>query len=371
MKGLGVYRGLRVLVTGHTGFKGAWLCHWLSELGAKVAGLSLPPPTRPSLFQVLGLARRIEHHQGDIRDLGTIETILARFRPQAVFHLAAQAIVRAAYEGPKETFDSNVGGTVNILEAVRRHSAVQAVVVCTSDKCYENRSLARGYREEDPLGGRDPYSASKACAEIVARAYAVSYFSNKGPSLATVRAGNVIGGGDWARHRVVPDCVRAWSIGKPALIRHPSAIRPWQHVLEPISGYLELGTALLGVDKQSALDCAGEAFNFGPRSGGVYSVEDLVGGMIKFWPSARWRHAGIRPDMPENSVLRLDSSKARRLLGWSAILTFTEAVAMTSEWYLAHRRGGRDLGALTSEQTVRYLDLAAQRRKALGTYRSE
>lgn len=349
---LEIYRGLRVLVTGHTGFKGAWLSHWLLDLGAEVSGFSLSPPTRPSLFEVLGLGKRLRHRLGDVRDFKDLASALAGARPQLVFHLAAQPLVRKSYDAPKETFDVNLGGVVNLLEAVRRRPSVRAVVVCTSDKCYENSGSLWGYRECDPLGGKDPYSASKAAAELAARSYAVSFFGARGgPRVATVRAGNVIGGGDWARDRVVPDCVRAWEAGRPALLRHPRSVRPWQHVLEPLAGYLSLGEGLL----RGRPGLAGEAFNFGPPPGVDRPVAGLVEQLRRSWPRGAWRRAPARGGRPEAARLRLNSDKALALLGWSGVLDFEEAVGLTADWYRAHAGKTEDMRAFTTRQAAFYL----------------
>jgi CDP-glucose 4,6-dehydratase len=269
------FAGRRVLVTGHTGFKGAWLSLWLQRLGAEVMGYALPPPTDPSLFELAKLARRLDHVVGDVRDLDALLTAFDRHAPEVVFHLAAQPLVLRSYREPKETFDTNVGGTVNVLEAVRRTPSVKAVVVVTSDKCYENREWVFGYREDDAMGGHDPYSASKGAAELVTAAYRRSFFapdaSTRVVGLASARAGNVIGGGDFADDRILPDALRAVQAGKPLLVRNPGSTRPWQHVLDPLAGYLLLATRLLDDPGRYA-----EAFNFGPDLSGVSSVRELV-----------------------------------------------------------------------------------------------
>lgn len=352
----GVYKGRRVLVTGHTGFKGSWLCQWLLRLGAEVAGYSLHRPSDPCNFDVLGLEERMAHHTGDVRELAGVREVMSRFRPQFVFHLAAQAITRRSYDEPKVTFDTNLGGTVNLLEAVRESETVRAAVFITSDKCYENVEQARGYRESDRLGGKDPYSASKACAEIAISAYTRSFYLPQGRHIASTRAGNVIGGGDWAPDRIVPDCMRTWSAGKPALIRSPAATRPWQHVLEPLSGYLWLG-ARLAAGKGGV---NGEAFNFGPV--GDETVSELVGEMLKAWPGHTWvRDEAGAQGKHEAGLLKLDCAKARERLGWQPILSFSEIVRVTVEWYRGYYAGERDMARFTDEQIGAYEELARAR----------
>lgn len=353
----GIYKGRRVLVTGHTGFKGSWLSHWLLELGADVAGYSLFLPSDPCNFEVLGLERRLHHCVGDVRDMGAVQAAFDEFRPEIVFHLAAQAIVRTSYDQPKLTFDTNLGGTVNLLEAVRATKSVSTAVFITSDKCYENVEWEYGYRETDRLGGKDPYSASKACAEIAVSAYARS-FADSGKRIATTRAGNVIGGGDWAKDRVIPDCARAWAAGGAPLIRSPGATRPWQHVLEPLSGYLWLGACL----DSGREGMNGEAFNFGPRGEVNQPVSRLIEEMAKTWPGGTWS-----PDpeaisgKTEAGLLKLSCDKALHRLGWRPTLDFAETVAMTTEWYRAYYLGDADMLHLTNRQLDTYVRTAALR----------
>ncbi|MDR1360500.1 MAG: CDP-glucose 4,6-dehydratase [Deltaproteobacteria bacterium] len=359
----GLYAGRRVFLTGHTGFKGAWLTAWLLDLGAEVTGYSLDIPTSPSAFAQLGLERHIRHLAGDVRDREALARAMALARPEVVFHLAAQSLVRPAYENPGLTFETNALGTLNLLEAVRRAPEVRAVVCVTSDKCYRNDEWVFGYRETDPLGGQDPYSASKACAELVARSYFCSFFAN-GPAMATARAGNVIGGGDWARDRIIPDCARAWAEGEPALIRNPAATRPWQHVLEPLSGYLWLGARLLheacpsGASKArgpsgSALDK--ESFNFGPAAEVLATVAEVTAALGAHWPGFCTRPAPAgETQKQESSLLKLCCDKALALLGWKAVLSFAQAVRLTADWYRAYYEGKSDLRALTGEQIAGY-----------------
>ena len=267
-----IYKGKRVLITGHTGFKGSWLCSWLLDLGATIAGYSVDVPTEPSHFQALGLSDRIEHFQGDVRNKSSLKKTIGKFCPDIIFHLAAQSLVRKSYEDPVLTFETNSLGTLNLLDCLRDQPSVIATVIITSDKCYENVEWLWGYRENDRLGGKDPYSSSKACAELITKVYMESFFKEKGPNIATTRAGNVIGGGDWAIDRLVPDCVRAWSKKEEVVIRNPKATRPWQHVLEPLSGYLAVGQKLL----QGNSAVRNQSYNFGPTAKVNQSVGDLI-----------------------------------------------------------------------------------------------
>jgi CDP-glucose 4,6-dehydratase len=350
------YRGRRVLVTGHTGFKGSWLAHWLSRLGAEVAGYSLYIPSQPANFEVLGLEQRIAHHVGDVCEYGALAAVFAGFRPEVVFHLAAQAIVRTSYDEPKRTFDTNLGGTVNLLEALRATTSVRAAVIITSDKCYENVEWDWGYRETDRLGGKDPYSASKACAEIAISAYTRSFLAPAGKFIASTRAGNVIGGGDWAADRIVPDCMRAWAEGKPAELRSPHSTRPWQHVLEPIGGYLWLGSRLLAGDARAA----GEAFNFGPQAQVNHPVSQLVAEMANHWPGTAAKIvASETQQKAEAGLLKLDCDKALARLAWRPALAFEEGVRLTAEWYTRYYSGRNDMKALTDTQIDFYAKRAA------------
>jgi len=361
--GLNAYRGRRVLVTGHTGFKGSWLALWLAEAGAQVAGLSLPPPEGPGHFKAAGVQGRVAHREGDIRDLGAVEAVFAEHAPEVVFHLAAQALVIPSYADPKATFDTNVGGTVNVLECARASKSVRAVVIVTSDKCYENREWAYAYREDDALGGHDPYSASKGAAEIVVSAYRRSFFHEEGrPGLASARAGNVIGGGDWSPYRIVADCARALSAGEPILVRNPRSVRPWQHVLEPLGGYLALGAKLLAEPRRY-----GDAFNFGPAPGREVDVEELARLFASAWNAFTPQNPGsgfVRiddtarsPRVHEAGLLRLTCEKAAHELGWCPALSGRDAIRWTAEWYRAwHGSGRRDgeMAATTLRQIAEY-----------------
>ena len=350
------YRGKRILVTGHTGFKGGWLCLWLRQLGAEVTGVALHrPPQGPDMFHSVDLGGLVDHRIADIRDAAAFDAACADLRPDLVFHLAAQALVRPSYDDPVETFATNVTGTAVVLDAVRRLPSARGVVVVTSDKCYENREWEWPYRETDALGGADPYSASKGCTELVAAAFRRSYFSSPdGCQLATVRAGNVIGGGDNSLDRLLPDVVRATMAGTAVTIRNPASVRPWQHVLEPLAGYLMLGARLLGEDAPRFA----EAWNFGPSADGFIDVEEIARHFQRAWgPGVAQIAFGRRPDDPhEAGLLTLDSSKAHARLGWRPRLSTEEAVTMSAEWYRAYARGNADMRAFSEAQIARYSD---------------
>ena len=348
------YNGKRVLVTGHTGFKGSWLCEWLLSLGAEVHGLALPPPTKPSLFNQLKLAKRIKSHTiGDIRDLKTVLDTMRRVKPDFVFHLAAQPLVRLSYEKPVETFDANVMGTVHVLEAVRRTAGKRKVsVVCiTTDKCYENKETVRPYTEDDPMGGYDPYSCSKGCDELLISSYRRLFFGTPESNVwvASARAGNVIGGGDWALDRIVPDCMRALDRGKPILVRNKVSTRPWQHVLEPLGGYLTLGAALASRTRFNEV-CSG--FNFGPDPKANRSVKDLVKEILK-WRNGEWIDKSDPNAVHEAGLLNLDICKARRILSWKPKWGFDKTVEETVKWYGAVNDGERAV-AITQQQINEY-----------------
>lgn len=355
-----VFRGRKVLVTGHTGFKGGWLTSWLLDLGAEVAGYSDAVPTTPSLFEQNGLERRLEHHLGDVRDLDRLTKVIAEFRPDVVFHLAAQAIVSTSYRDPLGTFSTNVMGTATVMQALRAIDWPCAAVIITSDKCYENVEWPWGYRETDRLGGKDPYSASKGAAELAFHAFHHSYFPAGGPvRLASARAGNVIGGGDWAVDRIVVDCVKAWSGGGSVEIRSPRATRPWQHVLEPLSGYLALGASLVA---GSALH--GESYNFGPAAEQNRTVVELLTALGTAWGlEAGQPGYRVTDNIPfhEAGLLKLSCDKALADLRWQPTLTYGECVDMTGGWYRRVLREGADSFAVTTEQIRRYEALAAER----------
>lgn len=327
------FRDKTVLVTGHTGFKGSWLSIWLRELGARVMGLSLPePPTKPSNFQVCGLEQRVLDKRGDVRNFALLCDLISTHRPQVIFHLAAQPLVLTAYEDPRETFETNVMGTVNLLEAVRAtgggDGAVQAIVCVTTDKVYENREWVWGYRETDHLGGHDPYSASKAMAELAIAAFRRSFFAEGGPALASARAGNVIGGGDFADDRLIPDCMRALMADKPIVVRHPRYVRPWQHVLESLSGYLLLASRLLEEGPAFA-----EAWNFAPQETGGVTAQMVVEKVIALWGSGEWVSAEGDDAPKETQTLRLNWDKAANRLGWRPVYNWEQALVATVEWF--------------------------------------
>ncbi len=410
----GIYRGKRVLLTGHTGFKGAWLAEWLLALGADVTGFSLPAPTTPSLFEQLGLVARLRHIEGDVRDLAAVRSAVETARPDFVFHLAAQPLVRLSYEQPVETYATNVMGTVNVLEAVRLYQAellndrcslsgsatnnptiqqptpprgrTLAVVMITTDKSYENKEWVHSYREEDPMGGYDPYSSSKGAAELVIAAYRRSYFSAPDSlvKLASARAGNVIGGGDWALDRIVPDCIRALVRGETIPVRNKVATRPWQHVLEPLSGYLWLGAALAQASGSAGLRVEGlkgdsdsgtvqrlndstiqpscfpfplstysSAFNFGPALASNRTVAELVQEILKHWPG-QWVDKSDPHALHEAKLLNLATDKAHHFLNWAPAWPFAETIAKTVEWYRRAADPGVDVHALTTSQINAY-----------------
>lgn len=353
----GTFGSRRVFVTGHTGFKGSWLALWLIQLGAEVTGYALEPPTTPNMFESIGLREKISHIHGDVRDYDHLLAALQSCRPELVFHLAAQPLVRFSYQEPRLTYETNVMGTVNVLEAIRYTPSVRAAVNVTSDKCYENRELAVGYREEDPLGGRDPYSSSKGCSELVTAAYCRSFFApgSHGTAnrvaLASVRAGNVIGGGDWGVDRLVPDCVRALSRQEEIVLRYPQAIRPWQHVLDPLGGYLLLAARLW----QDGPSYAG-AWNLGPDGQVAWTVEKVVQEIISQWGGGSCRVDG-HPQPHEARWLQLDCRKARTHLGWRPQYDVREALSLSIDWYrrFYEQAAPAELYRLTESQIAAYL----------------
>jgi len=350
------FRNRRVLVTGHTGFKGAWLCEWLIQLGAKVAGLALSPPTNPSLFEQLSLGNRITHYDADVRSFGAVSMVIEEFQPEFIFHLAAQSLVRTSYAEPVDTYATNVMGTVNVLEALRKRQEPCTIVVVTTDKCYRNNEWDHGYRESDPLGGYDPYSSSKAACELVVSAYRNSFF-DRGKfdiRLASARAGNVMGGGDWALDRIVPDCMRALQGDDTIEVRNRHATRPWQHVLEPLSGYLWLAASLSQSDSPELLS---SSFNFGPNLDSNKSVQALVEAILRSWPGG-WSDRSD-PEAPhEAGRLNLSIEKAHHQLGWSPVWRFEETIRQTVEWYREVHQS-HDLAQLkTRNQMLAYVEAA-------------
>ena len=346
------WRGKRVLVTGHTGFKGSWLTLWLQSLGAKVIGFALDPSTEPSLFELARVHEGINDQRGDLRDLGALLEIIAETEPEIVLHLAAQPLVREGYRDPLGTYSSNVMGTLNLLEAIRQVGCVRACVLVTTDKVYANQEWLWPYREDEALGGHDPYSSSKACCELLAQSYAASFFpaekhAEHGLALATARAGNVLGGGDFAPERLIPDVLKAWTADEPVTLRYPQAVRPWQHALEPLAGYLQLAAGLY----EQGPAFAG-AWNFGPSEADMCSVGEVVELLASRWPQAR----GLRiepSDLHEAGLLRLDSSRARQLLVWQPRWSLQECLTHTLDWHLAWQNGD-DMRAITLGQLNLY-----------------
>lgn len=332
----GAFKGKVVWLSGHTGFKGTWLAEWLLRLGAKVHGFSLAPHTTPSLFDQTELAARMSHEIAEVRDAEAVRRSIQAVQPDFVFHLAAQALVRASYERPVETYATNVMGTAHVLEALRGLNKPCAVVMVTTDKCYENREWVYGYREDDPLGGFDPYSSSKAGAELVIAAYRRSFFREHPVRIASARAGNVIGGGDWAQDRIVPDCIRALQHNQPIQVRNPGATRPWQHVLEPLSGYLWLAALLHPASYVRLLAPApcplASAFNFGPGHDANRTVRELVEELLRHWPG-RWEDQSDPKAAHEAGLLQLSIDKAHAQLGWRPVWSFATAVEETVQWY--------------------------------------
>ena len=326
----GAYAGKKIFVTGHTGFKGSWLCEWLLQLGAEVTGYSLTPNTKPALFTQLGLKSRLHHIIGDIRDLPKLRRAIQTAKPDFVFHLAAQPLVRESYAQPVETFETNLIGTVNVLESLRGLKNSCAAVFITTDKCYENREHHRGYAETDPMGGHDPYSASKATAEIAISSYRRSFFKDHSVKIASVRAGNVIGGGDWAADRIVPDSIRALQKKSAIPVRNKISTRPWQHVLEPLSGYLWLGALLSQPSTQNSQ--LASAFNFGPDREANRTVRELVEEILKHWPG-EWVDKSNPNAVHEAKLLHLVTTKAKRELGWQPVWNFSETIRETIGWY--------------------------------------
>jgi CDP-glucose 4,6-dehydratase len=335
-----VWNGLRVLVTGHTGFKGSWLALWLHDLGAEVTGFSLPPPSDPSLFEAARVSDVVRHVEGDVRNADDVEAAVRAARPEVVFHLAAQPLVRRSYEEPVETYATNVMGTVHVLDAVRRVGGARAAICITSDKCYENREWVWPYRESDPMGGHDPYSSSKGAAELVIAAYRRSYFDpaqieSHGLALASVRAGNVIGGADWASDRLVPDIVRAMQTGERLEIRNPNSVRPWQHVLEALGGYILLAERMLAGEAEFA-----DGWNFGPADEDARPVRWIVDRLTSLWGGEQGWDSPATPQPHEAGLLKLDCTKARGALGWRPAMNLDSALRCVAEWHQAHDAGG-------------------------------
>ncbi|WP_341958982.1 CDP-glucose 4,6-dehydratase [Pseudomonas sp. RC10] len=352
----GFWQGKRVLLTGHTGFKGSWLSLWLARMGAQVTGFALDPGTEPSLFELARVDQGLSDQRGDLRDLGALLDLIARTQPEIVLHLAAQPLVREGYRDPLGTYSTNVMGTLNLLDAIRQMGGVRACVLVTTDKVYANQEWLWPYRENEPLGGHDPYSSSKACCELLAQSYAASFFpaedyAEHGLALATARAGNVLGGGDFAPERLIPDVLRAWSAHDPVTLRYPHAVRPWQHALEPLAGYLMLAERLYQHGPEY-----GGAWNFGPSDDDMCSVGDVVATLARHWPQA----PGLRvepSDMHEAGLLRLDSARARQRLQWKPRWSLEQCLKHTVDWHLAWKRGA-DMHDFTQRQLALYTEAA-------------
>jgi CDP-glucose 4,6-dehydratase len=346
-------------MTGHTGFKGSWLTMWLNILGARVAGISNSFPSSPNHYKLLNLNNKIVSKNLDIRNLKILKKFIKKYQPDFVFHLAAQAIVKAAYENPIQTWSTNTIGTVNILESLRQLKKKCVAIIVTSDKCYENLEIKRGYHENDRLGGKDPYSASKASADIAIRSYISSFFSHKNNNviIATARAGNVIGGGDWSPNRLIPDCIRSWSKKKKVLIRSPNSTRPWQHVLEAIYGYITLA---INLNKNKNLH--GQAFNFGPAKNQNYKVISVIKLMKRYWQNVSWKlYKNNNKIFKESSLLKLNSQKAKKNLKWRSVLTFKENISLVTNWYKNFYLNSKQAYKLTSDQIEIYQKILNKR----------
>tara|TARA_B100001248_G_C27380982_1_gene456930 strand:- start:706 stop:1815 length:1110 start_codon:yes stop_codon:yes gene_type:complete len=350
------FKNKNVLITGHTGFKGSWLTAWLKKLEANVTGVSLDPITNPSHFHAANIAKNINDLRIDIRDRTTLSKEIIKAKPDFVFHLAAQSLVRKSYKNPVETWETNVLGTLNVLEALKDLENDCVAIIITSDKCYDNVEWEWGYRETDLLGGPDPYSASKGAAELAIKSHIKSYFQSKTANvrIASARAGNVIGGGDWSKDRIIPDCVKAWSEDKTVSLRNPNATRPWQHVLEPLSGYISLA-----INLSQKQELHGEPFNFGPKADVNRSVLDLVEQMSINWNKVRWEDVSEKEDGPyESGLLKLNCDKALHFLDWHAVMNFEDTVNMTSEWYKAFYNSEDKIEEITNNQISDYILMA-------------
>jgi len=358
MNNLKVFKNSRVIVTGHTGFKGSWLTAWLKELGADVMGISLSPNTSPSHFVASKIGKNIKNIKLDIRNRKSLERKIATFKPDFIFHLAAQALVGLSFKDSPLTWESNVLGTLNILEALKKLKNKCNVVIITSDKCYFNRETHSGYKETDILGGKDPYSASKSAAEILVHSYVASFFSKqKLIRITTARAGNVIGGGDWSKNRIIPDCIKSWSQNRATKLRNPNSTRPWQHVLEAVGGYLCLAANLKFNKKLH-----GESFNFGPSLSKEYSVLDLVKNMSRNWANTSWtKNSQSNFFFFESGLLRLNCNKAKKLIKWKSVLKFNELTLMVVDWYRDYYLDKKNASQITREQIKKYQYLAIRR----------
>lgn len=354
-----VYKNQKVMVIGHTGFKGSWLTLWLIKLGAKLGGFSINVPTTPSNFNLFRIKKYIQNYKGDIRNFNDLCTSIDKFRPKVIFHLAAQSLVKESFNDPLKTFKTNTLGIIHLMECVRRRPWIKAVVLITSDKAYRNDERKRGYKETDFLGGSDPYSGSKSSAEIIINSYYESFFKNKKTLISIARAGNVIGGGDWANDRIIPDCIRALKKGKKVSIRSPKSTRPWQHVLESLSGYLTLGSFLLRKKKS----IHGEAFNFGPNSKENKNVLQILNSMKKKLPKLEWQiKKGREKRMKESKILKLSCKKAKKKINWKPVLNFSETINFTTSWYKNWLYYKADIQKYSFDQINKYCELALSRK---------
>lgn len=346
-----IFQNKKILITGDTGFKGSWLAYWLHHLSAEVFGFALPPEREYDHYAALGLEKLIHHKDGDVREFNQIHNFMEKIQPEFVFHLAAQPLVRKSYNEPKLTLDTNIGGSVNILEAVRLTPSVKVLIAITSDKCYKNKEWCWGYRENDELGGKDPYSASKAGAELVYSSYQDSFFNTRPQfGAASVRAGNVIGGGDWSTDRIVPDCIRALENNKPIELRNPRATRPWQHVMEPLSGYLLLGSRMYENPKKFQ-----GSYNFGPESREMHTVHDIAKELISVWGAGEIKITKKDNDLPEAGLLHLNCDKAHHELGWYPRWDFKKTIEQTAKWYKSVKEGER-AESVTRKQIIGYME---------------
>tara|TARA_B100001094_G_scaffold332348_1_gene404020 strand:- start:1655 stop:2758 length:1104 start_codon:yes stop_codon:yes gene_type:complete len=351
------YKNKNVIITGHTGFKGSWLTLWLYMLGANIRGIALDPKSRPSHYDKLNITKNISDLRINILDRKKLENAIINFKPDFVFHLAAQAIVKESYDHPIKTWETNLLGTINVLEVLRKIKHKCTAIIITSDKCYKNKELQRGYKEEDELGGSDPYSASKGAVEIAIQSYINSFFSKKNNvSIAIGRAGNVIGGGDWSKNRILPDCIKSWSRKSKVILRSPNSTRPWQHVLEPVSGYLALGQQL-----ESNFKFHGEAFNFGPKEKMDRTVLDLVKEMAIHWKNVKWE---IKPNknMHEAGLLKLNCKKAKDKLKWFSTLNYNQTIKLTADWYKEYYNNKSDIHNVSISQINYYINMAKNKK---------
>ena len=359
VKNTNIFKNKTIIITGNTGFKGSWLSLWLKMLGAKVIGISYDIPTNPSHFKIINSNRLFKNYSFDIKNFKKLKKIILKHKPDFLFHLAAQSLVKKSYKNPLLTWNSNLMGTVNVLESLRYLKKKCVAVIITSDKSYKNLEITRGYVEKDQLGGNDPYSASKGAAEFAIKSYINSFYSSKSNvKIAVARAGNVIGGGDWSENRLLPDCIKSWSLKKKVNIRNPNSTRPWQYVLEAVSGYM-----LLAIKLRLDPRIHGEAFNFGPKLSNNYSVISVLKEVKRIWPLVSWSVLNKKKDFPESNLLKLNCNKARRNLGWTCILSFKESIKMTIRWYKAYyeNRDLKKMRKFSENQIIEYTKLISKR----------